>query len=129
MTAPPLGKEVALAHVALPACDVEESTAFYERIGFVRGFEKSGEDGKLVLRQMRLGDFFLELFPTGDRVSLRPDALDGNHLGLMVASTAEAYRRLVVLGITATPPARGASGVSYLFLRDPSGNWIELTSP
>lgn len=124
----PLGTGVVLGHVALVAPDMAHSCAFYEKLGFTRGFEKSDDEGNLILRQLQLGDFFLELFPMPSPV--QGAGVEGNHFCLRIASTEEAYRELVARGVTPiAAPVRGASGVSYMFLADPAGNWIELTSP
>jgi hypothetical protein len=76
-----LGHDVVLNYVAPTATDMAASCAFYEMIGFVRSFEMSDADGKRVLKQMQMGNLFLELFPMNPD---GPKSAEGNHFGLIV---------------------------------------------
>jgi lactoylglutathione lyase len=119
-------RAVALNHVSIPARDLEESARFYEALF---GLERLPTPTFSVdVIWMRLGDAQLHLFQQGDNGVTR-----FHHFGVEVDEFEAFYVRLGELGIR--DPAWISSiyelpgGEVQLYLRDPTGNLVEIVWP
>jgi YD repeat-containing protein len=119
-------RAVALNHVSIPARDLEESARFYES---VFGLERVPTPTFSVdVVWMRLGDVQLHLFEQRDNAPTR-----FHHFGVEVDDFEAFYVRLGELGIL-DPAWHSAayelpSGEVQLYLRDPTGNLVEIDWP
>ncbi len=108
----------AVHHVSLNVSDVPPAIQFYEALGF-REFERPdlGFDGAwMTLNGM--GELHLLGFPP-------PDAV-GQHFALQVDDIDAALDELTTKGISPTRTGEIEGICRQAFLRDPSGNEVEL---
>jgi glyoxylase I family protein len=128
--------EFAYHHVALSVADLSDSVPFYGTFGFREVLRYDDPDGAYAISHLKLGEEVLELFcyrdhePAPDTAaSLGTDLprLGTKHFGLRVASVEDAMRELEAQGIEALGEIReGRTKVRYFFVKDPSGNFVEL---
>lgn len=110
-----------LNHVAIPTRNMEDSAAFYEALGFTRGFERRVQ-GRTTLLQMRQGPTFIELIVSGEAPS--------GHFGLASQDMERTLVEMKAAGIVPdAAPRRGETGVLFAFFTDPAGNLVEITAP
>ncbi|TGQ28169.1 MULTISPECIES: VOC family protein [unclassified Mesorhizobium] len=123
-------------HVAISVRDLAASLAFYAGFGFEKDAQCQLWDGELTLTVLAGPHGRLELFSSirpvmasDQMASLRTDLhqIGGKHFALEVSNLASEIQRLRSLGVTVEGDvAFSALGFDYVFVRDPSGNWIEL---
>jgi glyoxylase I family protein len=123
-------------HVAISVADIDRSVAFYSQLGFQTVLEWTADDNSLKIIHMKLGTSVLELFcytshfaSPQSTLSLDTDlpVLGVKHFGLRTASIKDMYSRLKNIGYTPTTEIReGRTGVSYFFIKDPDGMYIEI---
>ncbi len=116
-------RALALNHVSIPARDLEESARFYESLF---GLERLPTPTfSIDVVWMRLGDLQLHLFQEGENSPTR-----FHHFGVEVDDFEAFYTRVGELGIR--DPAWVSSiyvlpsGEVQLYLRDPTGNLVEI---
>ena len=119
-------RAVALNHVSIPARDLEESARFYEQLF---GLERLPTPTFAIdVIWLQLGDAQLHLFELGDNGTTRL-----HHFGVEVDDFEAFYIRLGELGVR--DPAFASSiyelpsGNVQLYLRDPTGNLVEIAWP
>jgi catechol 2,3-dioxygenase-like lactoylglutathione lyase family enzyme len=119
-------RAVALNHVSIPARDLEESARFYEQLF---GLERLPTPTFAIeVVWLRIGDSQLHLFELGDNGTTRL-----HHFGVEVDDFEAFYVRVSELGVR--DPAFASSiyelpsGNVQLYLRDPTGNLLEITWP
>lgn len=123
-------------HVAITVSDIDLSIAFYRVFGFEPYLTWRSDDNSLSITHLMLGKFILELFCYQQNSADQPLVQDvGNdlplrgvkHFALQVESLVEAKVHLARAGVeVGTEITVGRTGVSYLFLQDPDGIWVEL---
>ncbi|MGH3695589.1 MAG: VOC family protein [Pseudonocardiaceae bacterium] len=123
-------------HTAISAIDMAESVAFYEQFGFRVVVHFEDPDGELEIAHLKLGENYLEIFWYRDRIpapetagSLMTDLprIGVKHFALMVESVYEAKNFIEDHGISSNVEIRhGRSGVTYFFIKDPSGILVEF---
>jgi glyoxylase I family protein len=123
-------------HVAISAIDMAESLAFYEQFGFRVVVHWKDPDGELEIAHLKLGENYLEIFWYRDQVpapdtagSLATDLprIGAKHFALMVNSVDEAKNFVENRGISSNITIQhGRTGVSYFFIKDPSGILVEF---
>ena len=124
-------------HVAISVSSLEQSTAFYEKLGFTEVMRWQADDGGLTIVQMQLVGLLLEMFcyasPKEGEVkgrSLESDLkmLGTKHFGLRVADIEMARKQLIENGLidAFVSVTKGRTGINYLFLRDPDGMFVEI---
>lgn len=126
-------------HVALSVRDLERSQRFYGWFGFREVATWQAVDDRLAIAHLALPDgFVLELFAFATaRDSAALASAVGNdlpqpgvkHVGLRVADIEQARADVLAQDFpdaTVTEVARGRHHVSYFFVSDPDGNWLEV---
>jgi lactoylglutathione lyase len=116
-----------LGHAAFGVQDVEESLAFYRKLGIEEAFRLHRPDGSLMLVYLHIGgDRFLELFPGGPA----PDAnrvQSFRHVCLLTDDLQGMVDRLREQGVTIERElVEGLDTNLQAWIRDPDGNAIEL---
>ncbi|HEV7976542.1 VOC family protein [Amycolatopsis sp.] len=123
-------------HVAISVRDMQESIRFYETFGFRQVIHYADPNGDFEISHLKLDTGFLELWWYKDQVAAPESAAELSsdlprigvkHLALRVESVDEAKRLVEELGIPLAVQRRdGNTGVAYFFIRDPSGNLLEI---
>ena len=125
-------------HIALSVKDLDAAIAFYAIFGFREVLRWQATDGSLVISHIgiRKEEPMLELFAYRDGLSHSTSASDletdlkqvgVRHFALGVTSVTSAYSALQAAGIIPACEVRaGRTGVSYFFVRDPDGNYVEV---
>lgn len=124
-------------HTAISVRNLEESIAFYEKLGFKKVHQYDESDGTMKIAHLKLQDAFLELF--WFRVNARKPKLDlkyannledigVKHIALWVDDIENTLEELVSLKLadTETKITVGRTKVSYFFIQDPDGVWVEF---
>jgi catechol 2,3-dioxygenase-like lactoylglutathione lyase family enzyme len=119
-------RAVGLNHVSVPARDLEESARFYEQ---VFGLERlPAPTFSVGVVWLRLGDGQLHLFEQGEHEVTR-----FHHFGVEVDDFEAFYVRLGELGVRdggwVSSIYELPSGEVQLYLRDPTGNLVEIDWP
>jgi lactoylglutathione lyase len=130
-----------LTHVSVIAEDVAESTEFYESVvgcepvptpQFGTQEDFHADDG-IEFQILRLGDQQLHLWNDPAR---EPEATMFAHFGIHVDDFVAAYHRAAERGVFAAvgeeraePTVFDFNGTAQLYVRDPTGNLVELDHP
>lgn len=130
-----------LTHVSVIAEDVEESAAFYEDVvgcrrvptpQFGRQADFDAEED-IALQILRVGDHQLHLW---NDPAHEVEATRFAHFGIHVDDFETVYRRaadrdaFAAIGVESAPPrVFDFNGTAQLYLRDPTGNLIEIDHP
>lgn len=130
-----------LTHVSLVAEDVAESTEFYERVlgcepvvtpefGAQADFDA---DEQIAFQILRVGDHQLHLWNDPARET---EAVQFAHFGVHVDDFEAVYRAaeerdaFAAIGVESAPPqVFDFNGTAQLYLRDPTGNLVEVDYP
>lgn len=121
-----------LGHTALRVRDLEQSLAFYARLGIDEAFRLHDDDGSLLLVYVHVGgDRFLELFPRDVPASAAPqgEASEASfmHLCLLCDDLVPLVERLRADGVAIEREVTtGLDHNLQAWIRDPDGNAIEL---
>lgn len=123
-------------HVAVSVRNMQESIRFYETFGFHDVFHHIEPGGELEIAHLKLDGAFLELWwfrnhapPPESAGTLDTDLprIGVKHLALQVESLDRAVSLMGELGIPIAVSRRvGRTGVAYFFIKDPSGNLVEI---
>ncbi|MGH4020359.1 MAG: VOC family protein [Pseudonocardiaceae bacterium] len=123
-------------HVAISAIDMADSIEFYEQFGFRVVLHWKDPDGELEIAHLELADSYLEIFWYRDHTpapetaaSLATDLprIGVKHFALEVDSVYEAKEFVENRGIASNIEIQqGKTGVTYFFVKDPSGILIEF---
>ena len=119
-----------LGHVAIRCSNLDESLAFYAKLGLREAFRLDRPDGSgvgLVYLQID-GASFLELFPGGTQKSEATRGQIGYvHCCLLVDDVQASYRDAVAKGVPVTgEPKMGRDGNWQFWVTDPDGTRIEM---
>lgn len=128
--------DFSIHHAAISALDMAESVAFYEQFGFTTVLHWQDPDGRMEIAHLKLAGNYLEIFCYRDPVpapetatSLATDLprIGVKHFALKVPSIQEAKSFVESRGIaTDVEIQQGRTGVTYFFVKDPSGILVEL---
>jgi glyoxylase I family protein len=115
---------------------MDDSISFYERLGFSMALRYSDPAGEFEISHLKLHDAFLEIWcyksaiePPESSGSLGTDLprIGVKHFALKVPSVEEARRYIAEQSIPVEVELRdGNTGVRYFFVKDPSGNLLEI---
>jgi len=116
-----------LAHLAFASHDLDQSLAFYQKLGISEAFRLNNPDGTLMLVYLYIGgDRFIEVFPGG----VAPDpARKGSfmHLCLRTDDLHTMVDQLQKAGVEIDHlPSMGLDHNWQAWIHDPDGNPIEL---
>jgi catechol 2,3-dioxygenase-like lactoylglutathione lyase family enzyme len=112
-----------LHHVALDVADTEEAARFYEDVLGFTPIERP--DFGFPGAWFAAGDIQLHLLEVTDH-----QVVGFNHFALRVDDIDAVVARMVEQGVEVGPPSDGFPGAGrQAFLKDPSGNTIELNQP
>lgn len=130
-----------LTHVSLIAEDVEESTEFYENVvgceristPEFRQQEDFHAEDDIEFQMLYIGDIQLHLWNDPAR---EPEAIQFAHFGVHVDDFEEVYREaekrdaFAAIGEESAPPqVFDFNGTAQIYLRDPTGNLLEIDYP
>ena len=118
-----------LGHVAIRCSNLDESLAFYAKLGLREAFRLSRDDGSPRLVYLRINDGeFLELFPGGTETpATGRTQLGYAHACLLVDDIQASYREFVANGVpTNGEPKLGGDGNWQVWITDPDGTRIEV---
>jgi len=123
-------------HTAISAVNMGESISFYEKFGFKLVLHWEDPRGQLEIAHLKLGDTFLEIFWHRDQspapASASSLATDLPHIGvkhvaLQTESVHKAKEFVEREGLATDVEIReGKTGVTYFFIKDPSGILVEF---
>ena len=124
-------------HVAISVSSLEQSTDFYEKLGFAEVMRWQADDGGLTIVQMQLAGLLLEMFcyASANEGEVKERSLEADlrmvgckHFGLRVDDIEVARMQLIESGLidAAATVTQGRTGIEYLFLRDPDGLFVEI---
>jgi catechol 2,3-dioxygenase-like lactoylglutathione lyase family enzyme len=138
---PRSGREPRLTHISTIAEDVDESAEFYEEVIGCRpistpqfGKQKDFDaEENIAFQMMRIGDHQLHLWNDPAR---EIEATRFAHFGIHVDDFEDVYRRaedrdaFAAIGVESAPPqVFDFNGTAQLYLRDPTGNLVEIDYP
>jgi glyoxylase I family protein len=127
----------ALHHFTLSVRDIDRSVEFYRIFGFRHALRWTAPDGSLEIEHLVNGDgFIIELFQYRENSSRPSLELDtGNnlpdigvkHVAFKVLDLAAAHADFkMVDNADTTEITEGRTGITYFFVSDPDGNWVEI---
>ena len=121
---------IGLGHVAIRASNLEESLAFYAKLGLQEAFRLPRADGAgVALVYLRIDETsFLELFPGGTEPPVGgPGRIGYAHACLLVEDIHAAYEAFTGRGVPTTgEPKLGGDGNWQFWVTDPDGTRIEI---
>jgi len=131
------GFDITFHHVGISVGNLEESIAWYrEMLGFEEVMRMSEDAAnKMEIGHIKRGDIYIELFQVEGAKELPEYRLDPSadlrvhgvkHFGLQVDDAHAAVEELKVKGVEIAMGPIDTPGVCFVFIRDNSGNALEL---
>jgi catechol 2,3-dioxygenase-like lactoylglutathione lyase family enzyme len=129
--------KLSIHHVAITVKNIEKSVSFYEKLGFKKVLHWKSEDKSVEIVNMKLGDFFLEIFffsPYKEIPHLYRDLWENlkiigvKHFALKTEDIEKTLNHLKSAGIAEenTKINKGRTGILYFFIKDPDGIFVEI---
>ena len=123
-------------HIAISAANLQESINFYEEFGFKLVLQHDDPEGAFKIAHLKLDTTFLEIFWYRDRIPAPETAaalstdlprVGVKHFGLRVDSVYDAKKFVESRGLATNVQIKeGKTGITYFFLKDPSGILVEV---
>lgn len=124
-------------HTSISVRNLDKSLAFYELLGYQEVHRYNEADGSMSIVHLRLGSPFLEIFaykknenqPVLDyEFGNDLDRVGIKHIALATQDIEACLADLKSLGLADdnTKITYGRTKVSYFFIKDPDGMWVEL---
>lgn len=124
-------------HTAITVRDLQKSQAFYEILGYEQVHKYEEDDGSMSIVHLKLGDSFLEIFyypKNKDKPALELEYANNledigvKHIALWTDDIEASLKDLREKGLAndKTEITVGRTKVSYFFIKDPDGVWVEI---
>lgn len=123
-------------HVSLSVRDISKSIKFYGLFGFKEVLTWRGDDNKVTVSHLKLGDMLLELFcfknnqePSKSSQELATDLprIGVKHFGLKVENLKITKNKFLENGLAKEIQiTQGKTGIDYFFIKDPDGILLEF---
>jgi glyoxylase I family protein len=124
-------------HTAISVRNLEKSLEFYETLGYEQVHRYDEVDGSMSIVHLKLGSSFLEIFvytknqnepPVQYEYANNLEDIGVKHIALQTDNIEAALADLQSKGLAGsdTKITVGRTKVSYFFIQDPDGVWVEI---
>ncbi|MDB5178745.1 MAG: glyoxalase family protein [Patescibacteria group bacterium] len=124
-------------HTAISVRNIDQSVAFYKSLGYKQVHRYDETDGSMCIVHLKLGESFLEIFAyqtNSDKPQVNFEHANNlkdlgvKHIALQTDDIEAALQNLQEQGLAAadTKITFGRTKVSYFFIQDPDGVWVEF---
>lgn len=124
-------------HTAISVRNLQESLKFYETLGYRQVHRYNQEDGSMSIAHLKLGNSFLEIFAYSrnidepranltrannlEEIGVKHIALATDDINAVLAELKEKK-----LASEDTKITIGKTKISFFFIQDPDGVWVEI---
>lgn len=124
-------------HTAISVRNLDKSLEFYKTLGYKQVHRYDEEDGSVSIVHLKLGNSFLEIFvykknldkpPVNYKYANNLEDIGVKHIALWTDDIEAALADLKSKGLASndTKITVGRTKVSYFFIQDPDGVWVEI---
>ena len=124
-------------HTAISVRQLDKSLEFYQTLGFQQVHRYDEADGSMSIVHLKLGSSFLEIFAYKKNEGEPPLDLERannlrdigvKHIALQTADIEASLADMKAKGLATadTGITIGRTRVSYFFIQDPDGVWVEI---